>query len=167
AECAEFPVVNYEIVMINKKPRSKKDTKYVSAANEELTASNADAARLKLKLFKDAAAIAHAKKKWAMKSKRCFGRILGFLIKNIFPRLYALVINKHASVAAKFRDTLMSASFRRVPRRGLEEDQFHLLVDKVALVILFSIKDRWVWILDSGVEFSVKSARSYIDDYLL
>nr|GEX88562.1 RNA-directed DNA polymerase, eukaryota [Tanacetum cinerariifolium] len=60
----------------------------------------------------------------------------------------------------------MSASFRRVPCRGLEEDQFHLLVDKVALVIIFSIKGRWVWILDSGVEFSVKSARSYIDDYL-
>nr|GEX88561.1 RNA-directed DNA polymerase, eukaryota [Tanacetum cinerariifolium] len=88
-------------------------------------------------------------------------------LKNIFPRLYALEINKHASVAAKFRDTLMSASFRRVPRGGLEEDQFKLLVDKVSLVILFSIKDRWVWILDSGGEFLVKSARSYIDDYLL
>nr|GEZ11457.1 Gag-Pol polyprotein [Tanacetum cinerariifolium] len=49
--------------------RSKRNTKCVSAANEELTVvkhklmmlSNVDAARLKLKLFKDAAAIAHAK----------------------------------------------------------------------------------------------------------
>nr|GEZ85655.1 hypothetical protein [Tanacetum cinerariifolium] len=71
------------------------------------------------------------------------------LLKNIFPRLYALETKKHASVAAKFRDTSMSASFRRVLRGGLEEDQFQLLVDKVASVILFSIKDRWVWILDS------------------
>nr|GEY02190.1 RNA-directed DNA polymerase, eukaryota [Tanacetum cinerariifolium] len=88
-------------------------------------------------------------------------------LKNIFPRLYYLETNKHASVAAKFRDTSMSASFRRVLRGGLEEEQFQLLVDKVAPVILFSIKDRWVWTLDSGGEFSVKSARSYIDDYLL
>ncbi|GKC61754.1 RNA-directed DNA polymerase, eukaryota, reverse transcriptase zinc-binding domain protein [Tanacetum coccineum] len=88
-------------------------------------------------------------------------------LKNIFPRLYALESDKHACVAAKFRDTSMSASFRRVPRGGLEEEQFQLLVDKVAPVILSSFKDRWVWTLDSGGEFSVKSARSYIDDYLL
>ncbi|GJV81034.1 RNA-directed DNA polymerase, eukaryota, partial [Tanacetum coccineum] len=61
----------------------------------------------------------------------------------------------------------MSASFRRVPRGGLEEEQLHLLVDKVAPVILSSLNDRWVWTLDSAGEFSVKSARSYIDDYLL
>nr|GEY02508.1 RNA-directed DNA polymerase, eukaryota [Tanacetum cinerariifolium] len=88
-------------------------------------------------------------------------------LKNNFPRLYALETNKHASVAAKFRDTSMSASFRRVPHGGLEEDQFQLLVDKVAPVILFSIKDRWVWTLDSGGEFLIKSVRSHIDDYLL
>ncbi|GJR59356.1 RNA-directed DNA polymerase, eukaryota [Tanacetum coccineum] len=73
--------------------------------------------------------------------------------------------DKHACVAAKFRDTSMSASFRRVPRGGLEVEQFQLLVDKVAPVILSSFKDRWA--LDSGGEFSVKSTRSYIDDYLL
>ncbi|GJU07587.1 RNA-directed DNA polymerase, eukaryota [Tanacetum coccineum] len=87
-------------------------------------------------------------------------------LKNIFPQLYALESDKHACVAAKFRDTSMSASFRRVPRGGLEEEQFQLLVDKVAPVILSSFKDRWVWTLDSGGEFSVKSTRSYIDDYL-
>nr|GEW58512.1 hypothetical protein [Tanacetum cinerariifolium] len=64
-------------------------------------------------------------------------------LKNIFPRLYALETNKHASVVAKFRDTSMSASFKRVSRGGLREEQFQLLVDKVAPVILSSIKDRW------------------------
>ncbi|GJY98419.1 RNA-directed DNA polymerase, eukaryota, reverse transcriptase zinc-binding domain protein [Tanacetum coccineum] len=77
-------------------------------------------------------------------------------------------INLHAFVKMKVGDdTSMSASFRRVPRGGLEEEQFQLLVDKVALVILSSFKDRWVWTLDSRGEFSIKSARSYIDDYLL
>nr|GEV94243.1 hypothetical protein [Tanacetum cinerariifolium] len=54
---------------IHRAELSKKNTKCVSAANEELTAakhklmmlSNVDAARLKLKLFKNAAAVAHAK----------------------------------------------------------------------------------------------------------
>nr|GEZ17443.1 hypothetical protein [Tanacetum cinerariifolium] len=46
--------------------RSKKNTKCVSAANEELTAAkhnNVDAASLKLKLFKDVVTVAHAKVK--------------------------------------------------------------------------------------------------------
>ncbi|GJS90564.1 RNA-directed DNA polymerase, eukaryota [Tanacetum coccineum] len=65
-------------------------------------------------------------------------------LKNIFPRLYDLETDKHACVVSKFKDTSMSVSFRRVPRGGLEEEQFQLLVDKVAPVILSSIKDRWV-----------------------
>nr|GEV34428.1 RNA-directed DNA polymerase, eukaryota [Tanacetum cinerariifolium] len=82
-------------------------------------------------------------------------------------KLYALECDKYASVAAKFRDSSMFASFRRAPRGGLEEEQLHLLVDKVAPVKLFSLNDRWVWTLDSAGEFTVKSARSYIDDHLL
>nr|GEV14313.1 RNA-directed DNA polymerase, eukaryota [Tanacetum cinerariifolium] len=61
-------------------------------------------------------------------------------LKNIFPRLYTLETNKHASVAAKFRDTSMSASFRRVPRGGLEEEQFQLLVDKLLLLFFLVSK---------------------------
>nr|GEU35782.1 RNA-directed DNA polymerase, eukaryota, reverse transcriptase zinc-binding domain protein [Tanacetum cinerariifolium] len=61
-------------------------------------------------------------------------------LKNIFPRLYTLETNKHASVAAKFRDTSMSASFRRVPRGGLEEEQFQLLVDKLHLLFFLVSK---------------------------
>ncbi|PWA88611.1 hypothetical protein CTI12_AA118930 [Artemisia annua] len=39
----------------------------------------------------------------------------------------------------------MSASFRRVPRGGLEEDQLHLLVEKVTPVILsIGAPTRWV-----------------------
>nr|GEY75654.1 RNA-directed DNA polymerase, eukaryota, reverse transcriptase zinc-binding domain protein [Tanacetum cinerariifolium] len=58
-------------------------------------------------------------------------------------------INLHGFVKKKVgdreqTDTSMAASFRRVPRGGLEEEQFQLLVDKVGPLILSSIKDRWV-----------------------
>ncbi|GJW92295.1 RNA-directed DNA polymerase, eukaryota [Tanacetum coccineum] len=56
---------------------------------------------------------------------------------------------------------------RETPRGGIEEEQLLHLVDKVTSVILSNSNDRWVWSLDSSCEFSVKSARSYIDDILL
>nr|GEY94515.1 hypothetical protein [Tanacetum cinerariifolium] len=55
----KVPVVNYEIVMINNKPRSKENTKCVSAAGEELTVAKHKLILLELKLFRDAAAAAH------------------------------------------------------------------------------------------------------------
>ena len=88
-------------------------------------------------------------------------------LKTTFPRIYALECDKYASVAAKFRDSSMFASLRRAPRGGLEEEQLHLLVDKVAPVILSSLNDRWVWTLDFVGDFTVRSTRSYIDDHLL
>nr|GEX85385.1 ribonuclease H-like domain-containing protein [Tanacetum cinerariifolium] len=48
----KIPVVDYQIVVIDNKPNESKDCQ-----------SNIDAARLKLKLFKDAATVAHAKAK--------------------------------------------------------------------------------------------------------
>nr|GFC20197.1 RNA-directed DNA polymerase, eukaryota [Tanacetum cinerariifolium] len=58
-------------------------------------------------------------------------------------------------------------SFRRAPRDGLEEEQYLSLVDLVDSVILSNSNDRWVWTLDSAGEFTVKSARTFIDDSLL
>ncbi|GJV46146.1 RNA-directed DNA polymerase, eukaryota [Tanacetum coccineum] len=88
-------------------------------------------------------------------------------LKFFFPRLYALEGDKHASVAAKFGDSSLVNSFRRAPRGGVGEEQLQLLVDKVAPVVLSNLNDRWVWTLESSGEFSVRSARSYIDDALL
>ncbi|GJT97325.1 RNA-directed DNA polymerase, eukaryota [Tanacetum coccineum] len=59
------------------------------------------------------------------------------------------------------------SSFRRAPRGGIEEDQFRLLHASVAHILLSQIDDRWVWNLESSGDFSVKSARSFIDDSLL
>nr|GEX19512.1 hypothetical protein [Tanacetum cinerariifolium] len=89
------------------------------------------------------------------------------LLKIIFARLYALECEKLATVAAKFKDSSMFASFRRAPCGGSEEEQLHLLVDKVTPIIMSSLNDRKVWSLDSLGDFSVRSARSYIDDSLL
>ncbi|GJZ49771.1 hypothetical protein Tco_0603961 [Tanacetum coccineum] len=70
-------------------------------------------------------------------------------LKHIYPRLFALECDKHASVAGKFRYSSLIASFRRAPRGGIEEEQLHLLVDRAATVLLSSINDRWVWTLES------------------
>nr|GEU94299.1 hypothetical protein [Tanacetum cinerariifolium] len=61
-KCGDTPSISYNnFESLNKVDvRSKENTKCVSAANEELTAAKH---KLKLKLFKDAAAVAHAKVK--------------------------------------------------------------------------------------------------------
>ncbi|GJS23933.1 RNA-directed DNA polymerase, eukaryota [Tanacetum coccineum] len=88
-------------------------------------------------------------------------------LKLVFPRLYTLECDKKVSVSAKLNDSSLASSFRRVPRGGIEEEQYLLLVDKVAAVMLSNSNDRWIWSIASSGEFSVKSARNYIDDTML
>ncbi|GKA84529.1 RNA-directed DNA polymerase, eukaryota [Tanacetum coccineum] len=71
------------------------------------------------------------------------------------------------TVAEKISEATLIASFRRAPRGGVEEDQFIQLVELVDSVILSNSNDRWVWLLDPSGEYSVSSARTYIDDLLL
>ncbi|GJY65325.1 RNA-directed DNA polymerase, eukaryota [Tanacetum coccineum] len=84
------------------------------------------------------------------------------LLKKLLPYLL-----KNVSVSIKLIDSSLSRSFRREPRGGIEEEQYLLLVEKVASVILSNSIDRWIWSLASSGEFSVKSARNHIDDILL
>ncbi|GJZ99875.1 RNA-directed DNA polymerase, eukaryota [Tanacetum coccineum] len=88
-------------------------------------------------------------------------------LKLVFPRLYTLECDKKVSVSAKLNDSSLASSFRRVPRGGIEEEQYLLLVDKAAAVMLSNSNDRWIWSIAFSGEFSVKSARNYIDDTML
>nr|GEW32125.1 RNA-directed DNA polymerase, eukaryota, reverse transcriptase zinc-binding domain protein [Tanacetum cinerariifolium] len=62
------------------------------------------------------------------------------LLKLMYPTLFLLELDKQVTVASKLRDTSLVSS--------LEDD-------------------RWTWNLESSGEFSVKSARVFIDDSLL
>ncbi|GJS10559.1 RNA-directed DNA polymerase, eukaryota [Tanacetum coccineum] len=88
-------------------------------------------------------------------------------LRHLYPRLFLLESDKNASVASKFRDNSFSTSFRRAPRSGIEEEQFTLLSSKMSSVLLSSSSDRWYWSLDPSGTFTVKSAREFIDDFIL
>nr|GFC72068.1 hypothetical protein [Tanacetum cinerariifolium] len=84
-----------------------------------------------------------------------------------FPRLYALEIRKGITVADKLIDATFVASFHRSPRGGVEEEQLYQLVELVGSISLSISNDRWAWPFGSSGEFSIHSARTYIDDILL
>nr|GEV60497.1 RNA-directed DNA polymerase, eukaryota, reverse transcriptase zinc-binding domain protein [Tanacetum cinerariifolium] len=85
-------------------------------------------------------------------------------LKEAFPRIYALEVNKHISVAFKFEQTSLSSSLRRMPRSGIESEQWDHLLDSLEGVMVDPSEDRWSWDLNGSGEFSVASARRYIDN---
>ncbi|GJZ08377.1 RNA-directed DNA polymerase, eukaryota, reverse transcriptase zinc-binding domain protein [Tanacetum coccineum] len=88
-------------------------------------------------------------------------------LKMQYPRLYALELYKDISVADKMRHPNLYLPFRRQPRGGVEQEQFHELSSRITDVILPQIKDRCVWSLDGSGEFSVKSVQNFIHDSIL
>ncbi|GJW96964.1 reverse transcriptase domain-containing protein, partial [Tanacetum coccineum] len=52
-------------------------------------------------------------------------------------------------------------------RGGIKEEQLLLLVNNLESIVLADLNDRWILLLDSLGEFSVKSAWSHIEDFLL
>nr|GEY69156.1 RNA-directed DNA polymerase, eukaryota, reverse transcriptase zinc-binding domain protein [Tanacetum cinerariifolium] len=85
-------------------------------------------------------------------------------LKEAFLCIYALEVNKHISVAFKFEQTSLSSSLRRMPRSGIKSEQWDHLLDSLEGVMLNSSEDRWSWDLNGSEEFSVASARRYIDN---
>ncbi|GJT13803.1 RNA-directed DNA polymerase, eukaryota [Tanacetum coccineum] len=71
-----------------------------------------------------------------------------FPLKQTYPRLYFLELDKHVSVALKLRANSRISSFWRSPRSGIEEEQLLLLISNTSSVILPNISDRWSWLLD-------------------
>ncbi|GJX63562.1 RNA-directed DNA polymerase, eukaryota [Tanacetum coccineum] len=89
------------------------------------------------------------------------------IFKDIFPRLYALESSKDVTISSKIGDTSLVCSFRRIPRGGIEQNQFDSLVELVRSVTIVPSADRWNWNLESTGIFSVASARRRIDEICL
>nr|GEW05695.1 RNA-directed DNA polymerase, eukaryota [Tanacetum cinerariifolium] len=85
-------------------------------------------------------------------------------LKVLYKRLYALEMCKSISVAEKMGHPSLSHSFRRMPRGGVEQENYSLLCSKFADLMLPNISDRWCWFLECSQEFSVKSSRILIDN---
>ncbi|GKC03630.1 RNA-directed DNA polymerase, eukaryota, reverse transcriptase zinc-binding domain protein [Tanacetum coccineum] len=88
-------------------------------------------------------------------------------LKDKFNRCFKLDLQQHASIAFKLQNSDFASSFRRRPRLGIEEAQFHKLSNMLASVTLSSPKDRCSWSLVGSGVFSVKSAREEIDKRML
>nr|GEY74874.1 RNA-directed DNA polymerase, eukaryota, reverse transcriptase zinc-binding domain protein [Tanacetum cinerariifolium] len=80
-------------------------------------------------------------------------------LKEAFPRIYTLEVNKHISVAFKFEQTALFSSLRRMPRSGIESEQWDHLLDSLKGVMLNPSEDMWSWDLNGSGEFSVASPR--------
>nr|GEY52774.1 RNA-directed DNA polymerase, eukaryota [Tanacetum cinerariifolium] len=88
-------------------------------------------------------------------------------IKEVFPRVFALELDKEISVAEKVA-TSVDHSFRRPIRGGVEQQQRTDLALLMDYVSLSSSQDRWVCEdLSGDGEFRVKEIRNYIDDMFL
>nr|GEX62634.1 RNA-directed DNA polymerase, eukaryota [Tanacetum cinerariifolium] len=55
----------------------------------------------------------------------------------------------------------------KMPRGGVEKENYDLLRSKVADLVLPNVSDRWCWSLEGSQEFSVKSSRILIDNTIL
>nr|GEX36674.1 RNA-directed DNA polymerase, eukaryota, reverse transcriptase zinc-binding domain protein [Tanacetum cinerariifolium] len=88
----------------------------------------------------------------------------GGVIKELFPRLYALELHKHAIVRMKFMAPSLDNSFRRRVRSGAEESQFNSLLEIMHVINLVPCADRYFWSLESEGDYSVASIRKLIDE---
>ncbi|GJS22787.1 hypothetical protein Tco_0451419 [Tanacetum coccineum] len=82
------------------------------------------------------------------------------VLKQRYPRLYALEVKKTVDVASKLSQENLTWSFRRAPRSGVKQDQLTDLTTYVEGVVLGVTPDRWYWTLDGSGEFSVVSTQT-------
>ncbi|GJY45761.1 RNA-directed DNA polymerase, eukaryota, reverse transcriptase zinc-binding domain protein [Tanacetum coccineum] len=87
----------------------------------------------------------------------------GGVIKELFPRMFALELNKNATVSSKLNASSLDNSFRRKARSGIEEMQLNSLAEISRMTTLVPCEDRYVWTLESDGVFSVASIRKEID----
>nr|GEU39487.1 RNA-directed DNA polymerase, eukaryota, reverse transcriptase zinc-binding domain protein [Tanacetum cinerariifolium] len=92
--------------------------------------------------------------------------IEGKALKNWYPHIYSLETCKLITMGMKVAHTSLDSSFRRVPRGGVEQEQFDELSALVHDVTLTPMSDRWIWALESSGDFSVASVRKVKTDSL-
>nr|GEX95635.1 RNA-directed DNA polymerase, eukaryota [Tanacetum cinerariifolium] len=73
-------------------------------------------------------------------------------------------VEKLISVADKFGQVDLVSSLRRMPRDGVELMQFSELKTSLEGLQLISMNNIWTWTMVGTGDFSVASARKYIDD---
>ncbi|GKE68528.1 hypothetical protein Tco_1526600, partial [Tanacetum coccineum] len=72
------------------------------------------------------------------------------VLKDVFPRLYALERHQNVTIHTKLIDYSLVNSFRRNPRSGVEEFQLDNLSRLVSTITLSSAVDRYVWSLENS-----------------
>nr|GEX84177.1 RNA-directed DNA polymerase, eukaryota [Tanacetum cinerariifolium] len=87
----------------------------------------------------------------------------GGVIKDLFPRMFALETNKNASVSLKLNAHSLDNSFRRQARSGIEVMQLNSLAEIPRRTTLVPCEDHFVWTLEGDGVFSVASIRKKID----
>nr|GEY09458.1 RNA-directed DNA polymerase, eukaryota [Tanacetum cinerariifolium] len=90
----------------------------------------------------------------------------GMVLRDSFPRIFALELDKDVSVASKMRED-MAGSFRRNVQDGVEHQHFSELVSMLESVSLSSAQDIWCCDLSGDGEFRVKGIRNQVDDLFL
>ncbi|GJS62440.1 RNA-directed DNA polymerase, eukaryota [Tanacetum coccineum] len=87
-------------------------------------------------------------------------------LRYMFPRIYALEVNKVCTVADKLQGSV-ALSLRRTVRGGVEAHQLDILQNLIGSTILTNLEDRWVWDLNGEGVFRVKDVRNLLDESFL
>nr|GEW98605.1 RNA-directed DNA polymerase, eukaryota, reverse transcriptase zinc-binding domain protein [Tanacetum cinerariifolium] len=90
--------------------------------------------------------------------------INGFVLKDMYPRIYALEKSKIVKVSSRLMESSLDYSFHRNVRGGVEQSQYDALSDLVNGITLVPASNRYVWSMESSGEFSVASIRKVVDD---
>ncbi|GJS89128.1 RNA-directed DNA polymerase, eukaryota [Tanacetum coccineum] len=87
-------------------------------------------------------------------------------LQDLFPRLFALELDKEVVVADKMK-AVVGHSFRRPLRDGSEHQQMEDLNSLLELVSLSRSHDKWFCDLTGDGEFQVKEVRNFLDNLFL
>nr|GEY68329.1 RNA-directed DNA polymerase, eukaryota, reverse transcriptase zinc-binding domain protein [Tanacetum cinerariifolium] len=63
-----------------------------------------------------------------------------------------------------FWEETFASSFRRLPRSGVEFEEWRNMLESLDGVLLSPVEDRWKWVLNGSGVFTVALARQYIDN---